>query len=95
MKLGVISDCFKKPMKESIELAGKLQLDGIQMYAVSGDICPDALLPYPEKIEAYKKTGKIVQNAPETSDINNSHNFADQSSNIFLYMYIEAGKENG
>ena len=55
MKLGVISDCFKKPMKESIELAGKLQLDGIQMYAVSGDICPDALLPYPEKIAEYKK----------------------------------------
>ena len=47
-----------------------------------------------EKIDSYKKTGKIVQNAPETSDINNSHNFADQSSNIFLYMYIEAGKEN-
>lgn len=55
MKLGVISDCFKKPMKESIELAGKLQLDGIQIYAVGGDFCPDALLGYPEKIDAYKK----------------------------------------
>ena len=55
MKLGVISDCFKKPMKESIELAGKLQLDGIQMYAVSGDICPENLLPHPEKIAEYKK----------------------------------------
>ena len=55
MKLGVISDCFKKPMKESIELAGRLQLDGIQMYAVSGDICPENLLPHPEKIAEYKK----------------------------------------
>ena len=55
MKLGVISDCFKRPMKESIELAGKLQLDGIQMYAVRGDICPDVLLPHPEKIAEYKK----------------------------------------
>ena len=55
MKLGVISDCFKKPMEESIALAGKLGLDGIQMYAVSGDICPDNLLGSPEKINAYKK----------------------------------------
>lgn len=55
MKLGVISDCFKKPMKESIELAGKLNLDGIQVYAVGGDFCPDTLLGYPERIESYKQ----------------------------------------
>ncbi|MBQ8850259.1 MAG: sugar phosphate isomerase/epimerase [Clostridia bacterium] len=55
MKLGVISDCFKKDMTESIRMAGALGLDGIQMYAVSGDICPDSLLPHPEKIAEYKK----------------------------------------
>lgn len=55
MKLGVISDCFKKPMGESIELAAALGLDGIQMYAVSGDICPDSLLGSPEKISEYKR----------------------------------------
>ena len=54
MKLGVISDCFKRPMKESIELAGRLSMDGIQMYAVSGDICPDNLLGAPDKIAEYK-----------------------------------------
>ena len=55
MKLGVISDCFKKPMRESIELAAALGLDGIQMYAVSGDICPDSLLGASERIAEYKK----------------------------------------
>jgi len=55
MKLGVISDCFKKPMAESIKMAGDLGLEGIQMYAVSGDICPENLLPFPEKIAEYKK----------------------------------------
>jgi len=43
MKLGVISDCFKKSMEESIAAAAALKLSGIQMYAVSGDICPEAL----------------------------------------------------
>ncbi len=55
MKLGVISDCFKRPMEESIALAGALQMDGIQIYAVGGEFCPDTLLAYPERIEAYKK----------------------------------------
>ena len=54
MQLGVISDCFKRPMAESIALAGALGLDGIQMYAVGGDICPDALLGNEEKLNEYK-----------------------------------------
>ena len=54
MKLGVISDCFKKPMTESIKMAGELKLDGIQMYAVSGDICPEHLLTDSAKVKEYK-----------------------------------------
>ena len=54
MKLGVISDCFKRSIEESIALAGKLGMDGIQIYAVSGEFCPDALLGNDEKIEYYK-----------------------------------------
>ena len=54
MKLGVISDCFKRPMAESIALAGALGLEGIQMYAVGGDICPDALLGNEAKLNEYK-----------------------------------------
>ena len=55
MKLGVISDCFKRPMAESIAMAGALGLDGIQMYAVGGDICPDALLGNEAKLNEYKE----------------------------------------
>lgn len=29
MKIGVITDCFKLPLDESIKLAGKLGFDGI------------------------------------------------------------------
>ena len=54
MKLGVISDCFKRSIDESIALAGKLGMDGIQIYAVSGEFCPDALLGNEEKTEYYK-----------------------------------------
>ena len=55
MKLGVISDCFKRPMAESIALAGALGLEGIQMYAVGGDICPDTLLGNEKKLGEYKE----------------------------------------
>ena len=41
-----------------------------------------------EKLDKYRATGEIVQNAPETADIFNSQNFADQSSNIFLKMFV-------
>ncbi len=54
MKIGVISDCFKRSIEESIALAGQLGMDGIQIYAVSGEFCPDALLGNDEKIEYYK-----------------------------------------
>lgn len=55
MKLGVISDCFKRSIEESIAMAGKLGMDGIQIYAVGGEFCPDSLLGRPEKIVHYKK----------------------------------------
>ncbi len=55
MKLGVISDCFKRSIEESIALAGSLGMDGIQIYAVSGEFCPDSLLGNKEKIDYYKR----------------------------------------
>ncbi len=54
MKLGVISDCFKRSIEESIAMAGQLQMDGIQIYAVGGEFCPDTLLGNPEKIAYYQ-----------------------------------------
>jgi len=53
MKLGVITDCFKLPVKDSIELASKLGFSGVQIYATGGEFSPDALDS--AKREEYKK----------------------------------------
>ncbi len=45
------------------------------------------------KLDEYRRTGELIQNAPETCDIFNSQNFADQSSNIFLKMFIPTDKD--
>ena len=43
MKTGVITDCFKLPLNESIRLAGELGFDGVQIYATTGEFSPEAL----------------------------------------------------
>lgn len=43
MKTGVITDCFKLPLDESICLAGKLGFDGVQIYATTGEFSPGSL----------------------------------------------------
>lgn len=43
MKIGVVADCFKKPIAESIALACELGLDGVQVYATSGEFSYDTL----------------------------------------------------
>lgn len=43
MKIGVITDCFKLPLGESIKLAGQLGFSGIQIYATSGEFSPETL----------------------------------------------------
>lgn len=43
MKLGVITDCFKKSHAEGIALAAELGLDGVQIYATTGSFSPDTL----------------------------------------------------
>ena len=40
MKIGVITDCFKKTHKEGIETAAALGLQGVQIYATTGDFSP-------------------------------------------------------
>lgn len=40
MKLGVITDCFKRPLDECIALASELGFDGVQIYATSGELSP-------------------------------------------------------
>lgn len=53
MKLGVITDCFKKPLEECIVLAAKNGFDGVQIYATSGEFSPETLTA--EKKDAIKK----------------------------------------
>jgi len=43
MKIGVIPDCFRIPIKEGIKKAAELKMDGIQPYATRGDLDPKNL----------------------------------------------------
>lgn len=43
MKIGVITDCFKLSLKESIEKAKELGFSGIQVYATTGEFSPEVL----------------------------------------------------
>ena len=53
MKVGVILDCFKKPIKDCIKLAGELNLNGVQIYATTGEFSPETLTA--EDKAEYKK----------------------------------------
>lgn len=43
MKIGIISDSLKLGARAGIAKAGELGADGVQVYAVKGDICPENL----------------------------------------------------
>lgn len=43
MKIGVITDCFKLPIDDSIKLAGELGFSGVQIYATTGAFSPAVL----------------------------------------------------
>lgn len=43
MKLGVITDCFKKDVKGGIETAAKLGFKGVQIYATTGEFSTEVL----------------------------------------------------
>jgi sugar phosphate isomerase/epimerase len=53
MKIGVITNCFKKPLPECIQIAGALGLSGVQIYATTGNFSPETLTD--EQKLAYKK----------------------------------------
>jgi len=58
MKLGVITDCFRLPVRPAIERAAALGFDGVQIYATGGEFCP-AALDAAARAE-YKKLFKIL-----------------------------------
>jgi sugar phosphate isomerase/epimerase len=43
MKIGVITNCFGKTHEEGIALAASLGLEGVQIYATTGDFSPETL----------------------------------------------------
>ena len=53
MKIGVITDCFKKPHEEGIKIAAELGLDGVQIYATRGSFSPETLTE--QKKDEYKR----------------------------------------
>lgn len=53
MKIGVITDCFKKGVKEGIQAAAKLGVQGVQIYATTGEFSPEALSA--QDINSYKQ----------------------------------------
>lgn len=52
MKIGVITDCFKTSTADAIQKAAVLGLDGVQIYATTGEFSPETLTP--EKKAEYK-----------------------------------------
>lgn len=62
MKIGVITDCFKKSHYEGIKTAKRLGLDGVQIYATTGEFSPTISK---EEKEKYKK--QLKENGLEVS----------------------------
>ncbi len=55
MKKGVITDCFKRPLRESFKLAAELGFSGVQIYATTGEFCPDMTAAEKDEIKALLK----------------------------------------
>ena len=53
MKIGVITDCFKTSTAEAVVHAAALNLDGVQIYATTGEFSPETLTR--ERKAEYKK----------------------------------------
>lgn len=53
MKIGVITDCFKVGTREAIIKACELGLDGVQIYATTGEFSPEVLTE--EDIRSYRE----------------------------------------
>lgn len=52
MKIGIITDCLKLPVKDAILKAADMGADAVQIYATTGEFSPSVLTP--EKIDYYK-----------------------------------------
>ena len=88
MKLGVITDCFKKGVEQGIITAGKLGLKGVQIYATTGEFSPETLNE--QKIEEYNDIIILRHNRPDLDALGSQlglsktlkHNFPNK--NIYV-----------
>ena len=58
MKIGVVADCFKTNLADSLRSAAKLNIQGVQIYATSGEFSPEVLTPE-KKAEFMKLLGEL------------------------------------
>ena len=63
MKIGVITDCFKKTHKEGIETAAKLGLKGVQIYATTGEFSPALSQKEKDEYKRLLKENNLVVSA--------------------------------
>ncbi|WP_019908025.1 sugar phosphate isomerase/epimerase family protein [Thermoanaerobacter indiensis] len=62
MKIGVIVDSFRLPLREAIKKAKEMGAEGIQIYAVGGEMAPENLTPSKRKelLNYIKDNGLVV-----------------------------------
>lgn len=63
MKIGVITDCFKNTHEEGIKKAAELGLDGVQIYATTGDFSPTLSLERKTKYKELLRENNMVVSA--------------------------------
>ena len=64
MKLGVITDCFNKPLLDSIALAAELGLDGVQIYATTETFSPGHMIwKQTEEVRSLLEKNNLVVSA--------------------------------
>ena len=63
MKLGVITDCFKKGHIDGINYASSLRLDGVQIYATTGEFSPELSAQEKQKYKDLLKQKNMVVSA--------------------------------
>ena len=63
MKIGVITDCFKQTHEEGIKKAAELGLDGVQIYATTGEFSPVLSTAKKEEYKALIKGKGLVVSA--------------------------------
>lgn len=63
-RIGVIVDSFRLPVRDGIKKAAELGADGVQIYATSGEMAPDALTSNKRKdLLGYIKSHSLVVSA--------------------------------